>query len=141
VIVIVIVIVIVCVPEMCAGLVVPVLEHLESANIEPVHDNIRDREDVQVVVDTRWPVYEVDELLAQVKGVDVEVGLEQDVSEDEDSMLLGCRRRHYRLLSNDTGEPFDEFVDGDPKGVPVEVVLVTISLVSGALQLRAQTVQ
>ena len=37
---------------MCTGLVVLVLEHLESANIEPVHDNIRDREDVQIAVDT-----------------------------------------------------------------------------------------
>ena len=76
-----------------------------------------------------------------MKGVDVEVGLEQDVSEDEDSMLLGRRRRHYCLLSNDASEPFDQFIDSDPKGVPVEVVLMTISHVSGALQLGAQSVQ
>jgi len=47
-----IVIVIVYVPEMCAGLVILVLEHLESADIEPVHDDIGDREDVQIAVDT-----------------------------------------------------------------------------------------
>jgi len=76
-----------------------------------------------------------------VKGVDVEVGLEQDVGEDEYSMLLRCRRRHYCLLSNDTSEPFDQFVDSDPKGVPIEVVLMTISHVSGALQLGAHSVQ
>jgi hypothetical protein len=45
-------IVIVYVPEMCAGLVILVLEHLESADIEPVHDDIGDREDVQIAVDT-----------------------------------------------------------------------------------------